>query len=225
MADIKNYDPDNGSGGLKKADAEKSFGGGSGIPSATSDMIGAKLGELSDREKRKPRKRLPIIVDVIIAVLMLAIVAGLVVGAYFLFKYYTNEYERLDVEYLLISYVYGDIEEYRIMKNQELYLDVDGNTLYFGKVTDIESLISNNEQGQTVLMISVSANARYRDDIGYSIGEHRLAVGSEYLLRSGSIFIYGMVVELVENNGSGHMSVNSFVNERVSDVIAGEGGK
>lgn len=221
MADIKNYDPDNGNGGLKKADAEKSFGGGGGISAATSGIIGAKLGELSDREKRKPRKRLPVIVDVIIAVLMLAIVAGMVIGAYFLFKYYTDEYETVDVEYLFIAYVYGDPEEYNTIKNRELYLDEYGNTLFFGKVTELEVIEDENEHGQLILMLSVDADARYMSGVGYSIGINKLAVGSEYLLRSGNISIHGTIVELTAGGANNGYSVADGINSDDAEVKGG----
>ena len=43
----------------------------------------------------KVKKKLPLAVDIIIGILMLAIVCAVIVGAYILFRYYANDYETV----------------------------------------------------------------------------------------------------------------------------------
>ena len=93
MADnFKYIDPNNNQNGLKEADAEKSETKMSDGQSAQ-EIFGSKFmsNSLSANVRKDNIKRnLPIIADIIIGILILAIFAGAVVGAYYLFRYYYN---------------------------------------------------------------------------------------------------------------------------------------
>lgn len=195
MPEYKNYDQGESLRNLKSADAEKSFGS-SATPQVES--LSAKMNELTKPSRFSARRRLPVIVDIIIGILMLAIAAGIIVGAVFLFQYYTDDYESIELTYTFISPCEEDLQSYRTMRNKELYREENGNTLYFGKVTSVEVLKEGSPDGSNLLVVEVEANVKYKKGEGYSVGDCRIAVGSEYTLRSEYRLITGTIVELAE---------------------------
>ena len=81
---------------------------------------------------------------------------------------------------------------YSSILNKELYNDSDGSTLYFGKVTQVD--ISEN---QKIVIVTVKANVKYLEEEGYSIGDVKIAVGGEYILRSQNATFGGSIVDIV----------------------------
>lgn len=196
MAELKNHGSDDRSE-LKRADAEKSFA--QPTPNPLADGVSVKLGDsiaTSPRAKKKAG-RLPLIVDIITGVLLVAIVVGISVGAVYLFRYYADDYEGVDVEYTFIC-VSDDIEDFnsRALRNKGIFLDTEDNTLYFGDVVSAEMYDLQNEAGENMLVVVVQANVKYKDGVGYTVNGQRIAVGSEYLLRCESMLIDGTIVEL-----------------------------
>lgn len=192
MSEIKQYSAENKS-----------------VRADTKDM----LSENSDKNlflkhtKRKQRKKLPVVVDIAIGVLLLAFAVGIIIGAYVMFRYYSDDFGETDIEYsfLVEQYVEDDVSIYRTTKNKELYMDVDGNALYFGRIIDVET-IEDAKNGNNSALLTVSVSVKHKTGSGYRIGDYRIAVGSEYTLRSESVFINGTVVELAvlsdENGGN-----------------------
>jgi hypothetical protein len=197
MAELKNYGSNGDKGGLKHADAEKSYT--SPAPNSILDGVNVKLGDSigsSVRVKKKER-HVPVIVDVITGLLLIAVVIGIAVGAVYLFRYYTNDYEGVNVEYTFVC-IADDLEEMhsRSLRNKSLYLDTEDNTLYFGNVVSAELYDLGNESGEKMLVVVVNANLKFKDDEGYSVNDQRIAVGSEYTLRSENVVVNGTIVEL-----------------------------
>jgi len=180
---------------LKSADGEKSFGGSQNV---IVESVGARIGGgVSARNARlSVKRRLPVFVDIIIGAVILAIFAGIVAGAYFLFRYYTDDYEGIDIEYVFISPCTEDEDAFRTMRNKELYYDVDGNTLYFGKATSVE--VIDTVDLERYLVLTVKAGVKYKPGEGYTVGDCKIAAGSEYALRIDGRIIQGTVVELYE---------------------------
>lgn len=191
MPDIKNYDNDNKD--LKGADSEKSSG--TILQFSGIDLSKARKGE-DNALKGKPtaRKRLPIAIDIIVALLFVAIFAGVIVGAYFAFRSFARDYESVNVEYTVL--VPSDDESaLASVASQSLYMDKDGSVEYFGKV---KSAVYSPENG--AWLVTVSATVSYKDGEGYSVGKNRLAVGQSLSLRTESgTKLSGTVVELYDS--------------------------
>lgn len=202
MADNFKYnDPDSNENGLKEADAEKSENKTSDGQSAQ-EIFGSKFmsNSLSVNARKDSRKRnFPIIVDIVIGILILAIFAGAVVGAYYLFRYYSDDYSGAEIKYTVIVPCEDDLMGLRTMKGRALYLDTEDNTYYFGTVSDV-ILVENAKEGNYAVMI-VSINARFRADEGYTVSGNRIAVGCNYSLRSDSMILDATVVELALISG------------------------
>ncbi|MBE6684169.1 MAG: hypothetical protein E7592_00785 [Ruminococcaceae bacterium] len=192
MPELKKNDQSETAKNLKKADSEKSLGG------TQIDYIvglrGVKAKDPTESEKTrkaKARKKLPLAVDIIITLLMLALIVGVIVGAYYLFRYFSTDYESVNIEYSFAISCEENAAEYQKVLNKELYFDIDGSTVYFGKIKSI-SVSEDN----TLAVLTVEVTAIHKADAGYYLGENRVAVGSDYTLRIEDQKIDGTVVEL-----------------------------
>lgn len=200
MSDIKKHGSDKKGNDLKLADSEKSDGSVK-APERVQEFIGERLigditGGKSIKEKRK--KRASVILDVIVAILLLAIVVGAVVGSYYLFRYYSNDYDTVSVKYTFAFTYDGEVDPMN-MPGQELYFTAGGNSYYFGKVISAER-IELDGATENAYALTVSVDAKYRDDEGYALYSYRLAVGSEYTLRSNTTQLKGVIVDLARSN-------------------------
>ncbi len=152
----------------------------------------------TDISNVKVKKKLPMAVDIIAGVLMLVIVIGVVVGSYMLFRYYSNDYDSKNVTYDMVIVATDDIEQYKKLVKQDVYFDTTDNSIFFGRVVKVEAL--DGESGR--VLISVSATVKFRRGEGYSIGDRRLAVGSEFAkLRCGERLLGSATVVGLSVNG------------------------
>lgn len=152
----------------------------------------------ADISRVKVKKKLPIAVDIIAGVLMLVIVIGAVVGSYMLFRMYSNDYDNKSVTYDIIVNSTADFEQYKKLVKQDIYLDTADNSVYFGKITKVESVTGETER----VLIRVIVNAKYRKGEGYSISDKRLAVGNEFAkLRCGERALGNASVVKLDVNG------------------------
>ena len=194
MSDNKNYGQAAAFDEKKRIDEEKTTVGKTPVSDEHPELsFGGALYET--KKRNKSRKKLPLVVDIIIAVLMIAMIGGVTVGAYSLFRYYTNDYDVVEIEYVFVTPYEYTAEVYGTMLNREIYCDENGSSLYFGKVTFVEL----SPESKTVI-VTVKADVKYKASEGYSVGECKIAVGGDYLLRSQNISVECTVVELVEKN-------------------------
>ena len=135
MSEIKKYGPDKRDSNLKREDKKK-LETNTGVASAHNiDLFGGK--KLTDKAMGpdvKVKRKLPLIIDIIAGILILAIVCGVVVGSYMLFRHYANDYDSKNIVYTITFRVDKDINKYASIKGTEVYLDSDGSTEYFGKI-------------------------------------------------------------------------------------------
>ena len=186
MAEDKRNFTDGSASGLKKVNNKKA-----NVHMGADVFKGQGLNSAQSGASIKVKKKLPLWVDIIAGILMLAIVCGIVVGSYMLFRYYSNDYTETDISYAFIvdGVSAEEIDKYYALKGSELFMDTENNSVYFGKITKVSA-----EEGR--ILITVSAQVKYRNGEGYSVGDSRLAVGSELALRCGETDISAEVVSL-----------------------------
>ncbi len=204
MNEVKNHDQDQKQNDLK-ADREKSTNYDKASPQKEVPELfgGQRARDISNMNKSKEakKKRIPIVVDIIVAILMVAIILGVVVGAYLLFRYYSGDYAGVDVKYALICVCDEDPSAYMTANNRELYLDSGNTAILFGKITDVRVIESGNNDSDDIVVLTVSVNAKYKKGEGYTIEENRIAVGRSYTLRSEGLRITGTIAELETEGG------------------------
>ena len=203
MAKTKKYGSFDNEQNLKRKDSKKNHAEGSGgkllgSPFASNKKLPDSMVD-TDITNVKVKKKLPLAVDIIAGVLMILIVIGVVVGSYMLFRYYSNDYDSKNVTYSIVIPATQEPEQYKKLVKQDVYYETTDNSIYFGKIVKVEIL-----EGETdLVLISVSATVKYRDGEGYSMGDKRLAVGSEFpKLRCGEKLLgNASVVKLSANGG------------------------
>lgn len=205
MIDNKNINPEDKKD-LKHADIDK-FG---------TKQLNSKKTDNSDllrREKRakdrkirgeesvevKKSQRIPLGVDILLAVFIILIAASLVVGIYFVVKNNMAGYTSETVEYTVIL---EDAEgiDMGALKDKQVYCDTDDNTVYMGKITEAEIL--TDENGDTQIIAKISVDARYGKEEGFSVDENRIAVGCEYALRVADTSFSATIVEMSKGGES-----------------------
>ena len=196
MPENKKFGTDEKDPNLKKEDQRKiSAVQGSGNTHGMDIFGGRRMADKSVGSNVKVKKKLPIAVDIIAGILMLAIVCGIVVGSYMLFRYYSDDYDTKSLSCTVFFNADEELNKYMSMKNGDLYMDFTDNTVYFGRITEVRTDEDNNR-----VILQVTVDARYRDEEGYSLGEIRLAVGGEYKLRYVEKTLNVSVVELSGGN-------------------------
>lgn len=205
MADINSYIKEERAQGLKSADSRKTARENAVVAGLRTELLGGKrIVERSVGSSIKVKKRLPIVLDVIAGILMLVLVLAVIVGSYMLFRYFSNDYDGVNVEYEVCVRVDGELVLYQELVGRELFMDVEGNSVYFGRVTEVESLLDPGSDGSDGgrIIITVQAGAKHRDGEGYSIGDSRLAVGSKYdALYCGETSLYNVLVTALSVEG------------------------
>ena len=194
---------------LRQADSEKS----DSINSLLSAANGADFLQKEKRMREKERgitvvtkvskTEISPVLDVLISLLLLLFIAAIIAGAYFAFRYFSNDYEeRTVVYYFLTDIDPGMTAEESGLKGEDVYYDIEGTTLFFGTVTGIQDGIEVTESSETGydvksgVIIKIRANAKFRDGEGYTLDDSRLAIGSRYTLRCNGHEYSGSVVEL-----------------------------
>lgn len=196
MPENKKFGTDEKDPNLKKEDQRKiSAVQGSGNTHGMDIFGGRRMADKSVGSNVKVKKKLPIAVDIIAGILMLAIVCGIVVGSYMLFRYYSDDYDTKSLSCTVFFNADEELNKYMSMKNGDLYMDFTDNTVYFGRITKVRTDEDNNR-----VILQVTVDARYRDEEGYSLGEIRLAVGGEYKLRYIENTLNVSLVELSGGN-------------------------
>ena len=201
MAENKNYVAEEKNCDLKQVDSKKSNGiDTESYQAAMKEVNGEKIGKdfLVNRSSRIKNKHLPVFVDIAIGILILAIAVGIILGSFFLFRYYSDDYGEENIEYVFVTRSTEDQSVYLIMKNRDLFLDTEDNSFYFGKITNVE--IFENEDNIYTVIFTVNVKAKYKHGSGYLIGDERIAVGSEYTSRVDTLSVNGAVVELIKRS-------------------------
>ena len=193
MPDIKNNGGERSGADLKLQDSQKASSS-SGLSDKTR-LLKPSSADALRSVKRVKKSKVPFAVDVIVAILLLAIIVAAVFGAVYLFRYYTEDYDSVDVNYVFaVPYaVPAEGDTYADLKNEYLFLDVDGNTVGLGRIRSAEYSEDNG-----MLLLTVDVNAKYNSHEGYSVGDVLIAVGKSYSLRTEKVLLDGTVVELYD---------------------------
>ena len=208
MPKYKNYDKDNAKKSLKSADREKIAEG--GLLHGAFEGFGGLGSSVKEEDidyryrKSKARRRLPIAVDIIIALLLLAITVAIIGGGYFALRYFTIDYESVNVEYSILV-EQENVKKYADLSGKHLYMDVDSNTLYMGKVKSVDIY-----EADGAAVITVEFEAKYKSEQGYFADDYKIAVGKKLDVRTDSVKISGKIVEL-ERLGRSKRSASSTI--------------
>lgn len=150
---------------------------------------------------KKPRKKgLPVAVDVLIVVLLLAVIAGAVYGIYAAGKYFSTRYAEKQINYtFLLESVDPALaldEDMRcvIQSGSSVYLSGEEGSYSLGKV--LGNSLEVNEDGTIDIYVTVDTAANYNYTLGYFVEQTKIAVGKTYTCRFCGLASDAVIVEL-----------------------------
>lgn len=195
------------SGLSKKTPGEQPDGGGTPDKAGKTGKAG-KAGKMQARptlSRGSRRTWLVILVDV----LLLALIAGLVVGGIFGYRavrdIYAPVWEVRDVVFgVKLENIppemleYGSGGKYVIM-NKPIWSSEATDADMLGSITDVHTVTVSTEDSYTVtLYLKVEAKAYYREGKGYRMGETMLLAGTTGTYRMEGLVAEGMIIFMHE---------------------------
>ena len=151
-------------------------------------------------------------VSLLVDLILLAVVAGAVVGCIFGYRavreLYAPTWETRDVVFSVkMDTIPPDMVKYDRDKGQYVIMDnpiwssdrTDADCL--GTVTDVRTvLVSTGETNTVTLYLKVEAKAYYREGKGYRMGETLLLAGAEGTYRLEGLTAAGTIISMHEKN-------------------------
>ena len=189
-------------GELKFADSEKSGDTVENKKSVGADFLKreSKLAEKSRGNVTdifKKKNKFPIALDIIIAVLAIALVVGAVFGAYFAFVYFSDDSDTVTVEYTLLT---EKNESGVITKGKDIYMDSGSATYYLGSIVDVKNNVTVEGSESQYVSVRVRVTLEYRPKEGYTVNNVKIAVGRELTVRTDTETYSGTIVEFVRTD-------------------------
>lgn len=184
-------------GELKFADSEKSGDTVENKKSVGADFL-KKESKLAQKGRGnvsnifKKKNKFPLALDIIIAVLAVALVAGAVLGAYYAFVYFSDDSYSATVEYTLLT---KKNESGIVSKGKDVYMDVGSDTYYLGSIVDVEDNVTVEGSQEQYIGVRVRVDLEYRPKEGYSVNDVKIAVGRELTVRTDTKSYSGTIVE------------------------------
>ena len=143
------------------------------------------------------KNKFPLGLDIFVSVLLIALVAALVVGAYFLIDRFNDSYDDQQIEYVLLV---DKALVTNVLNGDNLYVDKDGSAIYFGRVSNIDKnvVVYNEKDGGEYVLLTVHADVLYRDNEGYNLEGIKIAVGRSLTARVGGNVFEGEIISLTK---------------------------
>ena len=150
---------------------------------------------------KKPRKKgLPIAVDILIVIALLAVIAGAAWGVYILGNHFASSYEPKEITYTLLARDVDAALAYDADGNCVIVPESDVFVLEQEQRTPVGQVLSVSpelqEDGTVNVYVTVRTTADYEHELGYFVGKTKIAVGKEYACRFYGLVSDAVIVEL-----------------------------
>lgn len=150
---------------------------------------------------KKPRKKgMPVVVDILIVISLLAVIAAAVWGVYALGNYFATRYALREVTYTLLAedvdaaLAIGADEKCVVLPDSNVYVLEGEQSIPVGEVLSVSA--EQNEDGTVDLYVVVRTTANYNHKLGYFADQTKIAVGKAYTCRFSGLVSDAVIVEL-----------------------------
>ncbi len=150
---------------------------------------------------KKPRKKgLPIAVDILIVIALLAVIAGAVWGVYKIGEFYANKYAPREITYTLLaegvdaSLAFDANGDCVVVRDSEVFILDRDQSAHTGKVYSVSA--EERSDGTVDIYVDVSTPANYNYKLGYFVNQIKIAVGKTYTCRFSGLVSDAVIVEL-----------------------------
>lgn len=158
------------------------------------------------KKKSTNKKGIPIVLDILIVILILAAIGGAVFGIYAMGNYYSTRYTETEITYTLllrdvdVSIALDDRGKSVIPLNSTVYLADEQGGYVLGKVMSTGVQRGGEDENAPVdVYVVVRTDANYNHTLGYFVEQTKIAVGKSYVFRFEGLmseaFIVGLQVQ------------------------------
>ncbi|MBE6675283.1 MAG: hypothetical protein E7594_00430 [Ruminococcaceae bacterium] len=155
------------------------------------------------KKKNTNKKGIPIVLDILIVILLLAAIGGAAFGIYAAGKYYSTRYTETEITYTLllrdvdVSIALDDRGKSIIPLNSTVYLADEQGGYVLGKVMSTGVQRSEEDENAPVdVYVVVRTNANYNHTLGYFVEQTKIAVGKSYVCRFEGLMSEAVIVGL-----------------------------
>lgn len=150
---------------------------------------------------KKPRKKgLPIAVDILIVIVLLAVIASTIWGIYEMGNYFSTRYAQREITYTLLArnvkaeLAFDADGECIVLPDSDVFVIDENNSTHTGKV--LSASAAENDDGTVDISVVVRTVANYNYTLGYFADQVKIAVGKSYTCRFSGLVSDAVIVEL-----------------------------
>lgn len=150
--------------------------------------------------KKARKKGMPIVVDILIVCVLLAMIALAVWGIYAVTEYFSTRYAQKEITYTLLAsgvsaeLALDDEGECVVVAESDVFILQGEQSTPAGQVLSVKT--ENNENGTVDVYVEVSTTADYNYTLGYFVDQVKIAVGKAYTCRFSGLVSDTVIVEL-----------------------------
>jgi hypothetical protein len=161
---------------------------------------GKKKVHKAPKIKKAPKKGIPIAVDILIVVVILAAIVGAVFGINALGEYFSTRYAQREITYTCLVESVDAVLAYDangkcvVQPGTEVFVVQDMQSAPVGEVLSVST--EDNADGTVDISVVVRTVADYNYTLGYFADQTKIAVGKTYNCRFSGLVSDAVIVEL-----------------------------
>ena len=150
--------------------------------------------------KKARKKGMPLVLDILIVCVLIAVVVASVWGIYKASEYFATRYAQREITYTLLAddvnveLAFDDAGKCVVTPKSDVFVEQDGQSVPVGQVLSVST--QENEDGTVDVYVTVTTTADYNYKLGYFADQIKIAVGKSYTCRFCNLMDDAMVVEL-----------------------------
>ena len=150
--------------------------------------------------KKQRKKGLPLAVDILLVITLVAAILAAVWGVYALGNRFATRYAQKEITYTLLAsdvdaaLVYGADGKCVIIPDSDVYVLGQENETLAGQVLSVST--EKQEDGMVDVYVTVRTTANYNYTLGFFVDQTKIAVGKAYTCRFYGMMSDAVIVEL-----------------------------
>lgn len=155
--------------------------------------------------KKQRQKGLPIAVDILIVIALLAAIAGAAFGIYAMTEYFSTRYAQRQIVYTVLAenvreeIAFDQYGECVVLPDTEVYVAEGEQNTSIGRIISVS--VKTNEDGSVDIYAVVRAKADYNHTLGYFVDQAKIAVGKTYTCRFSGLVSDAVIIALQTTEG------------------------
>ena len=169
-------------------------------PAAASSAEPKKKIRKAPRVKKPRKKGLPLAVDILIVVTLVALIVGAGWGIYTIGNLFATRYAQKEITYMMLLddvdavLAYNENGKCVVLPDTDVFVLEQEQSTLVGEVLSVST--EKNADGTVDIYVSVRTTANYNYTLGYFVDDVKIAVGKAYDCRFCGLAEDAVIVEL-----------------------------